>query len=127
MIERWWQLPQFLDGNWVDSTLLGALPEGPRNRLCPANFAYPSQEQHRLWQVWIDSSAASPVLELEVKYPAGVRQRSDRRGYMFRLALEWTTNEADRANTAFNNELMEKDGIVLANKNTKLLNLDVPD
>ncbi|MET3055306.1 hypothetical protein ABXV19_26330, partial [Pseudomonas alkylphenolica] len=69
---------------------------------------------------------ASPVLELEVKYPAGVLQRSNRRGYMFRLALERTTNEADRANTAFNNELMEKDGIVLANKNTKLLNLDVP-
>ncbi|QYX48625.1 hypothetical protein K3F43_03725 [Pseudomonas tussilaginis] len=118
---------QFLEGNWVDPTLLGELPGGPRNKLSPADFTYPSQEQHRLWQVWIDSSAASPVLELEVKYPAGVRQRSDRRGYMFRLALEWTTNEADRANTAFNNELMEKDGIVLANKNTKLLKLDVPD
>nr|WP_280040515.1 hypothetical protein [Pseudomonas sp. Hg5Tf]MDH2557708.1 hypothetical protein [Pseudomonas sp. Hg5Tf] len=118
---------QFLEGNWVDPTLLGELPGGPRNKLSPADFTYPSQEQHRLWQVWIDSSAASPVLELEVKYPAGVRQRSDRRGYMFRLALEWTTNEADRVNTAFNNELMEKDGIVLANKNTKLLKLDVPD
>jgi len=81
----------------------------------------------RRWKVWADSPAASPVLELEIKCPAGVWQRSDRRGYMFRLALEWTTNEADRANTAFNNELMEKDGIVLANKNTKLLNLDVPD
>jgi len=41
MVERWWQLAQFLDGNWVDPTLLGALPEGPRNRLCPADFAYP--------------------------------------------------------------------------------------
>ncbi|MGE9840253.1 T6SS effector BTH_I2691 family protein, partial [Pseudomonas sp. UM16] len=117
---------QFLEGNWVDPTLLGELPGGPRNKLSPADFTYPLQEQHRLWQVWIDSSAASSVLELEVKYPAGVWQRRDRRGYMFRLALEWTTNEADRANTVFKNELMEKDGIVLAKKSTQLLSLLVP-
>ncbi|PSS59103.1 T6SS effector BTH_I2691 family protein [Pseudomonas sp. BBP2017] len=118
---------QFLDGNWVDPKRLGELPNGPVYSLRSADFTYTSREQHRLWQVWIDSPAASPILELEVKYPRDVRQRSDGRGYMFRLALEWAVNEADRANNTFNNELMEKDGIVLTYKSTELLKLMVPN
>ncbi|MGH8438223.1 MAG: T6SS effector BTH_I2691 family protein, partial [Pseudomonas sp.] len=118
---------QFLDGNWVDPKLLGELPSGPVYKLRSADFTYTSKEQHRLWQFWIDSPTASPILELEVKYPRDVRQRSDGRGYMFRLALEWAVNEADRANNTFNNELMEKDGIVLAHKSTELLKLSVPN
>jgi hypothetical protein len=67
----------------------------------------------------------SPILELEVKYPAGVLQRTDGRGYMFRLALEWAASEADRANNAFSGEL--KDDIVLTQKSTQLLKLAVPN
>ncbi|PSS59102.1 hypothetical protein [Pseudomonas sp. BBP2017] len=117
---------QFLDGNWVDPKRLGELPSGPVYSLRSADFTYTSREQHRLWQVWIDSPTASPILELEVKYPRDVRQRSDGRGYMFRLALEWAANEADRVNSASSSELMEKDGIVLTHKSTQVLKLHVP-
>jgi hypothetical protein len=116
---------QFLNGNWVDPKLLGQLPNGAGSKTSPADFSYTSTEQHRLWQVWIDSSTDSPILELEVKYPAGVLQRTDGRGYMFRLALEWAASEADRANNAFSGEL--KDDIVLAQKSTQLLKLAVPN
>lgn len=117
---------QFLDGNWVDPKLLGVLPDGPGNNLHTADFTSTSKEQHRLWQVWVDCTTASPTLELEVKYPPGVWQRSDDRGYMFRLALEWATSEADRANDAFSSELLEQDGIVLSNQHTQLLKLSIP-
>ncbi|ALI01906.1 hypothetical protein C1Y08_16125 [Pseudomonas sp. FW306-02-F02-AA] len=116
---------QFLNGNWVDPKLLGQLPNGAGSKTSPADFSYTSTEQHRLWQVWIDTSTDSPILELEVKYPAGVLQRTDGRGYMFRLALEWAASEADRANNAFSGEL--KDDIVLAQKSTQLLKLAVPN
>jgi hypothetical protein len=73
--------------------------------------------------VWTDTSTDSLALDLEVKYPPGVFQRIDNRGYMFRLALEWAPSEADRANNAFSGEL--KDDIVLTQKNTQLLKLAV--
>lgn len=53
-------------------------------------------------------------------------QRPDGRGYLFRLALEWSESEADRANNAFSGELKEEDGIVLRLKSTQLLKLNVP-
>ena len=114
---------QFLNGNWIDPKQLGQLPDGPCSKPSPADFTYTDKDQHRLWQVWIDTSTDSPVLELEVKYPLGVLQRKDNRGYMFRLALEWAPSEADRANNAFSGEL--KDDIVLSQKNTQLLKLAV--
>ncbi|MDD2050858.1 hypothetical protein, partial [Pseudomonas putida] len=55
------------------------------------------------------------------------RQRSDGRGYMFRLALEWSANEADRVNSTPGSELIEKDGIVLTHQSTELLKLAVPN
>ncbi|MDD2050112.1 hypothetical protein, partial [Pseudomonas putida] len=72
------------------------------------------KDQHRLWQVWIDSPTDNPILELEVKYPRDVRQRSDGRGYMFRLALEWAANEADRVNSTCVSQLMERMGLLKA-------------
>ncbi|WP_426202226.1 T6SS effector BTH_I2691 family protein [Pseudomonas sp. TWP3-1] len=116
---------QFLNGNWVDPKQLGKLPDGPSIQPSPADFSSSDTDPHRLWQVWINSSTESPVLEIEVKYPPGVLQRKDKRGYMFRVALEWSPNDADRANNAFSGEL--KDDIVLSKKNTALLKLAVPN
>ncbi|WP_172979575.1 hypothetical protein [Pseudomonas kitaguniensis] len=90
------------------------------------DFVYKNTEQHRVWQAWIGTSTASPIFELEVRYPAGVLQRNDGRGYLFRLALEWASSEADRANNAFSGELTEKDDIVLRLSGTQLLKLPVP-
>ena len=67
-----------------------------------------------------------PNFELEVRYSAGVLQRNDGCGYLFRLALEWVSSEADRANNAFSGELTEKDDIVLRLNGTQLLKLPVP-
>lgn len=114
---------QFLNGNWINPKQLGQLPDGARSKDRPADYSYTSTDQHRVWQVWIDSSTESPILELEVKYPPGFPQREDGRGYMFRLALEWSTSEADRANNSFSGEL--KDEIVLKNKSTPLLKLAI--
>ncbi|MBZ9779936.1 hypothetical protein K9857_00015 [Pseudomonas sp. REP124] len=118
---------RFLDGYWVDPKLLGKLPNSPGTKDNPADYIYTGKEQHRLWQVWIEFSKSSPVLELEVKYPPGVLQRADGRGYIFRIALEWTSSEADRANNAFSGELKEKDGIVLTQQSTQLLKLTIPN
>ncbi|MGY2262051.1 T6SS effector BTH_I2691 family protein [Pseudomonas sp. SDO55104_S430] len=118
---------RFLNGYWIDPNLLGQLPDGPGTKDNPADYIYTGKEQHRLWQVWIEFSKASPVLELEIKYPPGVLQRADGRGYMFRIALELSTSEADRANNAFSGELKEKDGIVLKEQQTQLLKLSIPN
>ena len=118
---------QFLDGNWVDPTQLGQLPNGPGGKPNPADFTYNKTEQHRLWQVWIGTPIDDPILELEIKYPPGVLQRGDGRGYIFRVALGWSTSEADRLNTAFSGELKEEDGIVLSQKATQPLKLNTPN
>lgn len=89
-----------------------------------SDYSYKKTDQHRLWQAWINTSIESPILELEVKYPAGVLQLENGSNYMFRMALEWATSEADRANNAFNGEL--SDDIVLSKKNTKPLKISVP-
>jgi hypothetical protein len=117
---------QFLNGNWVDPTQLGQLPNGPGGKPNPADFTYTKTEQHRLWQVWIGTPIDDPILELEIKYPPGVLQRGDGRGYIFRVALGWSTSEADRLNTAFSGELKEEDGIVLSQKATQPLKLIPP-
>ncbi|WP_449102944.1 hypothetical protein [Pseudomonas extremaustralis] len=117
---------QFLNGNWVDPTQLGQLPNGPGGKPNPADFTYTKTEQHRLWQVWIGTPIDDPILELEIKYPPGVLQRGDGRGYIFRVALGWPTSEADRLNTAFSGELKEEDGIVLSQKATQPLKLIPP-
>ena len=118
---------QFLNGNWVDPTQLGQLPNGPGGKPNPADFTYTKTEQHRLWQVWIGTPIDDPILELEIKYPPGVLQRGDGRGYIFRVALGWSTSEADRLNTAFSGELKEEDGIVLSQKATQPLKLIPPE
>ncbi|WP_346095669.1 hypothetical protein, partial [Pseudomonas veronii] len=68
-----------------------------------------------------------PILELEIKYPPGLLQREDGRGYIFRVALGWSTSEADRLNTAFSGELKEEDGIVFSQKATQPLKLNIPN
>ncbi|TDF84439.1 T6SS effector BTH_I2691 family protein [Pseudomonas sp. H9] len=115
---------QFLKGNWVDPKLLGELPDKPGSNNRPADFTYTAQDQHRLWQVWIDSSVFSPTLELEVKYPSSVLRRSDGRGYMFRLKMNRTSSEADRANNAFSGE-MQEGGLLLLTQCTHELKLYV--
>lgn len=118
---------QFLNGNWIDPNQLGKLPDAPPDDVHLADFVYGEQHQHFVWQVWIETPKARPVLELEVKYPPGVLQRSDGRGYLFRVALAGITREADRLNSAFSGELKEKDDIVLSKKRTRLLTFAVPN
>ncbi|HDS1734035.1 hypothetical protein [Pseudomonas sp. BP8] len=89
------------------------------------HISYSTTNQHRLWQVWINVPIAQPIVEGEIKFPAVTYQRGDKRGYMFRLALGASTNEADRLNDAFSEELTEESGIVLTNENTQLLTLFV--
>lgn len=118
---------QFLNGNWIDPNQLGKLPDAPTADSHLADFVYGEQHQHFVWQVWIETTKPRPVLELEVKYPPGVLQRSDGRGYLFRVALAGTTREADRLNNAFSGELKEEDDIVLAKERTRLLTLPAPN
>ena len=99
----------------------------PARKLNPADLTCANTEQHRLWQVWIGTPIDDPILELEIKYPPGVLQRGDGRGYIFRVALGWSTSEADRLNTAFSGELKEEDGIVLSQKATQPLKLIPPE
>ena len=98
----------------------------PARKLNLADLTCANTEQHRLWQVWIGTPIDDPILELEIKYPPGVLQRGDGRGYIFRVALGWSTSEADRLNTAFSGELKEEDGIVLSQKATLPLKLTPP-
>jgi hypothetical protein len=100
---------QFLNGNWIDPRLLGQMPNHPGGKSSPSDFAYANDEQHRLRQVLIETSIDSPNLEIEINYSSGVLQRADGRGYLFRLALNWSESEADRANNAFSGELKENE------------------
>jgi hypothetical protein len=117
---------QFTKGNWIDPHQLGQLPEAPRNTNS-VDFVYDDQHQHFLWQVWIETPKPRPVMELEVKYPPGVLQRSDGRGYLFRVALAGRTRDADRLNTAFSGELKEADDIVLGKERNRVFTLAVPN
>jgi hypothetical protein len=117
---------QFLNGNWINPKELGQLPDGPMGKPNPADFTYKNNEQHRVWQAWIKTPIDSPILEMEINYPSGVLQRADGRGYLFRLALERSTSEADRANNAFSGELKEDDGVVLKKHTAQLLKLNTP-
>ena len=92
-----------------------------------AGYVYTDRDQHVVWQVLIETTHPRPELELEIKHPSGVLQRSDGRGYLFRIALGTDSNEADRLNTAFSGELKEEDDIVLRTERTRLIPLAVPD
>ncbi|MFQ6572797.1 T6SS effector BTH_I2691 family protein [Pseudomonas sp. UM16] len=115
---------QFLIGSWIDPKLLGQLPNRPGSTINPADYTYAATDQHRLWQVWIETPQSYPVLELEVSYPFGILQRNDGRGYMFRIALTGLSNEADRENNAFSGEL--NNDIVLTIQSTQWVSLTVP-
>jgi hypothetical protein len=117
---------RFLNGNWIDPKKLGQLPDSPIGKPNPADFAYTNKEQHRVWQAWISTSTDNPILEIEIKYPAGVLQRPDGRGYLFRLALEWSESEADRANNAFSGELKQADDTVQSVNEIQPLKLSIP-
>ncbi|WP_442113484.1 hypothetical protein [Pseudomonas sp. NUPR-001] len=118
---------QFLNGHWVDPKLLGELPNVPGSSLRLTDFTYTPQDQHRLWQVWINDPTDNPLLELEVKYPSGVWQGSSGHSYMFRLALKWAASEADRVSDAVSGELRETDCVVIYGPCSKLLKLSVPN
>ncbi|MEG1817614.1 MAG: hypothetical protein RR264_17085, partial [Pseudomonas sp.] len=118
---------QFLNGHWVNPNLLGKLPDAPRGTSYITDYAYADTDEHRLWQVWIETTTADPTFEMEVIYPLDVLRRDDGRGYLFRLALEWSAQEADRGNSVFSGELREEDGIVLMQQGTQLLKLTVPN
>jgi hypothetical protein len=49
---------QLLNGNWIDPKLL-QLPNNLGGNSNPADFNYTGTEQHRVWQVWIDTTTAS--------------------------------------------------------------------
>ncbi|MEG2966412.1 MAG: T6SS effector BTH_I2691 family protein [Pseudomonas sp.] len=117
---------QFLNGNWVNPRLLGHLPDDPRGATNNKDYIYTDTDEHRLWQAWIETSTAEPTFEMEVLYPADVLRRVDSRGYLFRLSLAGSAQEADRSNNAFSGELKEEDGVVLMKKSTQLLKLAIP-
>ena len=77
--------------------------------------------------VWIGTLTQGPILELEIKYPDGVLRRIDGVGYRFRVALEWSTREADRANNAFSGELKAEEGLTLNQQYTPFLKLIIPN
>ena len=60
-----------------------------------------------------------------MSYPPDMIQRRDGRGYMFRVALTTSSNEADRKNDAFSGEL--KDDVLLARRSTQWVSLLVPN
>ncbi|HDS1737727.1 hypothetical protein [Pseudomonas sp. BP8] len=70
---------------------------------------------------------AHPIIEMEIKYPAWIYQRGNKRGYMFRLALGASTSEADRLNDVFSEEFTEGSGIVLVNNDIQPLQMIVPN
>lgn len=117
---------QFLLGNWIDPKLTGELPSyvGPKTN--PPDFVYKKTDQHRLWQVWIETSNDDPAFEIEIKYPPGSFQKSENsRGYMFKIAMESTSRNAESVNDISSGEI--KDDIVLSQKSTKTLTLAVPN
>ncbi|MEG1042617.1 MAG: hypothetical protein RSE94_22145 [Pseudomonas sp.] len=118
---------QFLNGHWVDPKLLGELPSVPGSSLSLSDFTYTPQDQHRLWQVWINDPTDNPLLEMEVKYPSGMWQGSNGHSYMFRLALKWAASEADRVSEATSGELREKDSVVIYSQCSSLIKLVVPN
>ncbi|HEK0151765.1 TPA: hypothetical protein SMO43_001427 [Pseudomonas aeruginosa] len=94
---------QWLDGHWVAPGQAGQLPrEKPGNQI-PGDHAYSRDDSVRIWRAWI-SYSHQPILELEVSYPQNLVQRSDGRGYLFRLAIENSAEEAERKNTPFSQE-----------------------
>jgi hypothetical protein len=117
---------QFLQGNWIDPKRFGQLPDNTGLYASEVDFSHTGTEEHRLYQVWIETPASYPIVELEVKYPVGVLQHGSSRGYIFRLVPKITTSEADRANTPFSGELKDEDGIVLHQQKTYELPLIVP-
>lgn len=117
---------QFINGNWIDPKLLGQMPKIPNSTLNQYDYSYIESDQHRLWQVWIDIATENPTLEIEIKYPPGVLQRSDDRGYMFRLAMKWNESEADRIKNMTSGELSKIDEITLARNGTPHLKLNIP-
>ncbi|MBM3108790.1 hypothetical protein IIE18_27095, partial [Pseudomonas sp. V1] len=118
---------QFINGNWVDPKLVGKLPNGPRSTTSTHDYTYTDKDQHRLWQVWIETSTADPNFEMEVIYPSDVLRRADGRGYFFRLAFEWAVKEADRVNTAFNDDLKAESRTIVTQNHTQPLKLTVPN
>ncbi len=118
---------KFLIGNWVDPKLLGEMPSTVGGKHPHDDFRYTGLEQHRLWQVWIDTVIDSPILELEVNYPPGVLQRTDGRGYQFRLKFEWAGSEADRTNDVFSGEQGKENSVDSENHRTPPLKLTIPN
>ncbi|RIZ38805.1 hypothetical protein AXX04_01765 [Pseudomonas aeruginosa] len=74
----------------------------PGNQI-PGDHAYSRDDSVRIWRAWI-GYAHQPILELEVNYSQNLVQRPDGRGYLFRLAIENGTEEAERKNTPFSQE-----------------------
>ncbi|WP_339496258.1 T6SS effector BTH_I2691 family protein [Pseudomonas sp. RA_105y_Pfl2_P56] len=118
---------QFLSGNWIDPKLFGELPSGAGLKSRPSDFIYTEDEQHCLWQVWIDTPKANPVLEMGVKYPPGTFQHKSGNAYLFRIALEWAASEANRINEKFSGELKEKDDMIPSSKSAEPLKLSIPN
>ncbi len=101
MEERFYQ--QWLDGHWVAPGQAGQLARKKPGNQIPGDHAYSRDDSVRIWRAWI-GYAHQPILELEVNYSQNLVQRPDGRGYLFRLAIENGTEEAERKNTPFSQE-----------------------
>ncbi|MWV14740.1 hypothetical protein F3I16_01670 [Pseudomonas sp. L-22-4S-12] len=114
---------QFLRGHWAPLDQLGQLPAQRPSGPLPGDALYAHSEQQRLWQVWIPYPR-KPLLELEVRYPEPVLQSSNGRGYMFRLDLDVSADNAQLKSNTFSSEPIAD--MVLTGKATRLLPLHVP-
>ncbi|MDZ5605490.1 hypothetical protein SJI00_22225, partial [Pseudomonas sp. RP23018S] len=86
---------QYQNGNWVNPKLLGILPDSPDRNSNQADFSYSKNDQHRLWQAWMETSADNPIFELKIEYIANARDKIDYQHYIFRLALDAFISQAN--------------------------------
>ncbi|MDZ5605492.1 hypothetical protein SJI00_22235, partial [Pseudomonas sp. RP23018S] len=86
----------YLNGNWVDPKLLGRFPDSHNKNYNEADYACSKKDQHRLWQVWVETPLENPILEINISYAHALSSKNTGHIYAFRLALDEFSGEADR-------------------------------
>ncbi|MDZ5605498.1 hypothetical protein SJI00_22265, partial [Pseudomonas sp. RP23018S] len=109
---------QYLNGNWVNPKLLGKLPDSPKKHPNQADFVYSKKDQHRLWQVWVETSADNPIFEINIGYAHALGSKITGNVYAFRLALDECSGEADLQGKPLDKNLPSEFGIELNSART---------
>jgi len=115
---------QLLEGHWAPVEQFGQPPAQRPSGALPGDCTYKKAAQHRLWQTWV-AYQRRPMLELEVRYPEQVLASANGRGYMFRLDVDSSADEADLKSDAFSKE--PNADMVLSSQGTQLLTLNIPN